>query len=720
MAISYPGNIISATERTTSASSASGLWSLPAHIQKTKAGNWPAVTPAAVAADTYFNLTSLLLHGDGSNNANNTVFVDSSTNALTVTTNGKPYQGTFSPFSQTGWSNYFDGSGDYISTPTPGTNFQFGTGNWTIEAWIFPSGTGTTQTIFQIYGTTIDNLNLQLNGTSKAIFADIRGTNQTLVTATSSVLVTMNAWNHIVLTRDSTTTIKIYVNGSLGATQSIASTTTFTDTQFSGNPTIGAKTNSVGNYFTGYISNLRVVSGSAVYSSTFTPPTSALSAIAGTVYLTCQSNRFVENSTNALSLTSNGDTSVQAFSPLTPSTAYSSSTVGGSVYFSGASTDYLVGTSSASLAFSGDFTFEGWFYLTGTNNQGSSGEQGIIGSGTTSASKWTVRLQGTSTKIMSWWLNGPANNVTGTTAIKQNTWYHFALVRSGSSSNNVKLYLNGVLESQGTNTYSIPQEQLELGRTYSNLSSEYFNGYVSNIRLLNSVVYNENFTPATSPFTAISNTQFLLSSTNAGIIDSTAKNVITTYGSSANVSTTQSKFGGSSISFGGNAGASCLLLPSTQSIIIPASCDFTVECWVYTPTSSLAPAVWHNVSSQKIVAFYLTDSAVNTLYTIAGTLNYPGSNAAVVRGSSNITANTWTHIAFVRSGSTITVYIDGTSAGTGTSSYATNPLQVVGAISTTTTPNFYFFNGYIDDLRITKYARYTGNFAPTTTAFLDR
>ena len=86
--------------------------------------------------DQYFNLNTLLLHGDGTNNANNTVFVDSSTNSLTVTTNNKPYQGTFSPFSQTGWSNYFDGSSSYLSTPSS-ADFNCGTGDFTMEFWVF-------------------------------------------------------------------------------------------------------------------------------------------------------------------------------------------------------------------------------------------------------------------------------------------------------------------------------------------------------------------------------------------------------------------------------------------------------------------------------------------------------------------------------------------------------------------------------------------------------
>ena len=57
----------------------------------------------------------LLIHADGTNNKNNHTFLDSSDNNFTITRNGNATQGTFSPFSQTGWSAYFDGSGDYLS-----------------------------------------------------------------------------------------------------------------------------------------------------------------------------------------------------------------------------------------------------------------------------------------------------------------------------------------------------------------------------------------------------------------------------------------------------------------------------------------------------------------------------------------------------------------------------------------------------------------------------
>lgn len=705
------GGVFGTTNNPT-ASVAAGVWSMKELEKYQRASLWPP-PGSGIVSDTYFNRTTLLLHGDGTNGANNTVFVDSSTNALTVTTNGKPYQGTFSPFSQTGWSYYFDGTGDYISTNSPGTIFQFGTNNWTVEAWIYPTSTGTSQTIYQIYGNTADLIQIQLNGTSLAPFVSFRASNQSIVTITSTTLVSLNSWNHIALVRDSSTSVKLYVNGVLGATQVIASSTTFVDTQFSGNPTIGAKTNTVGNYYTGYVSNLRVINGTAVYTGAFTPPTSPLTAISGTVSLTCQDNRIVDNSTSSFTLTKNGDTAVQPFSPFAPSAAYSNTAVSGSAYFNG-STDYIAAPTNAGFTFgTGDFTIEGWVYpLTASNG-------GVFQQGTSlfpTSTTNSVALQTVSAGQV-WGIYAKNTNTNSTATYNLNTWYHFALVRSGT---NTTLYINGtsVIAVTGDNT-NYTGTYFGVGNIYG---TNYINAYISNLRVLKGTAqYTSNFTPPTSPLTATSNTQLLVNFTNAGIIDSTAKNVLTTGGSGATISTTQSKFGGSSISFSGSAGGYLQLLSSNFNTI-PASTDFTLECWVYTTASNRAPNVWHNVSSQKIIAFFLSSSDFNNISTIMGPFSYPGSNASVVRGTTNIVANTWTHVAFVRSGSTITVYVDGTACGTGTSSYASLPLQLIGAISTgATTPDFYFFPGYIDDLRLTiGVARYTSNFTPSTIAFLDQ
>jgi hypothetical protein len=204
MPINYPGGIVSATERTTSSNSASGVWSLPAHMQKQKAGIWPAIS--SYAPDPYFEYNSLLIHADASNGANNTVMVDSSTNAFTITNTGKPYQGTFSPFSHTGWSNYFDGTGDYL---TAGSSVSL-SGDFTVECWVYGVSYGSNG--FYLYG-----LGNDLNSTAATFFITTAGylrvfTGNANILSGTSATFSLNTWNHVAFVRSSNT-LKAYLNG---------------------------------------------------------------------------------------------------------------------------------------------------------------------------------------------------------------------------------------------------------------------------------------------------------------------------------------------------------------------------------------------------------------------------------------------------------------------------------------------------------------------------
>ena len=89
--------------------------------------------------DPNFNQVSLLLHGDGTNGAQNNTFLDSSTNNFTVTRNGNTTQGTNTPFSQAAgyWSNYFNGSSTYLNAGISSA-YTFGTGDFTVECWVYP------------------------------------------------------------------------------------------------------------------------------------------------------------------------------------------------------------------------------------------------------------------------------------------------------------------------------------------------------------------------------------------------------------------------------------------------------------------------------------------------------------------------------------------------------------------------------------------------------
>ena len=93
---------------------------------------------AAVVKDFYYNYVTLLLHGDGTNGGQNNTFLDSSTNAFSITRNGNVSQGSFSPFSKPdgSWSYYFDGTDScYLSM----NQILNSTVDVTVECWIYPT-----------------------------------------------------------------------------------------------------------------------------------------------------------------------------------------------------------------------------------------------------------------------------------------------------------------------------------------------------------------------------------------------------------------------------------------------------------------------------------------------------------------------------------------------------------------------------------------------------
>lgn len=92
-----------------------------------------------------------------------------------------------------------------------------------------------------------------------------------------------------------------------------------------------------------------------------------------------------------------------------------------------------------------------------------------------------------------------------------------------------------------------------------------------------------------------------------------------------------------------------------------------------------------------------------------------GSN--LINSSILVPQNTWAHVAVTKSADTVQMFINGTLAGTATSTVNLSQSVITVGASTTGTESH---NGYIDDLRITKgVARYTANFTPPTAPFPD-
>lgn len=664
----YKGGFISTTQPVTSLSQAQGIWTIDEQAVAQKAGQWPSVQ----GVDPYFENTTLLLNGDGTNGAQNNTFVDSSTNNFAITRAGTPTQGTFSPFSQTGWSGYF-ASNAYLSALAD-AKFNLTSTAFTVEAFIFV--TGTTSSYAQwIVGkrmqTTPYNFswNLTLAGTTPSVKFSGGSTD-----VTATVTCPTNTWVHVAASYDGTN-ISLYQNG-----LRVFDPTAMTIVEQTVPLTIG-------NYpidnplFQGNISNLRIVKGAAVYSgATYTVPTAPLTAIAGTSLLTLQDNRFKDNSTNNFTLTPSGTPKIQAFSPFNPTIAYSAAVVGGSGYFAGS--DYLTLAAGASLNQSGDFTHEAWIFV---NAYPSTNAPAIYGFENTNFLKISVNTAG---KII---VDKSAVGVqaTSATTLTIGSYYHVAIVRSGTGANNVKLYINGAQEAQCTGTDSVTVSGTGyIARSTGTTGIIALNGYVSNLRVTNTAVYTANFTPPTAPPTAISGTSLLLNFTNAGIVDATAKNDVTTMGD-AQVSTAVKKFGTGSMKFDGTGDR----LFTNGFPDFAVGTVFTVEFWMYPTASSGTICAATNGTSGLQIGYQNSTSFGLAAIGIGWRLT-----TALVPA-----LNTWSFVQIVRSGTgafQTTMYINNVfiAAATVTDAFTTATVCNIG----NTSDILSGFSGYIDDLRVTK------------------
>ena len=184
-----------------------------------------------------------------------------------------------------GGSSDFAGTGanDYIQQSGSVTGYNLGTGDFTLECWIKTSTTGSDGFYRRVYLQDATQPNytghLQLaitpdGGGGKANPWDTGGQ----LDIVGSTTVTDGNWHHIAVCRDSTNT-RLYVDGSDDG-DSQTWTANVTGTQ----PRIGSQNGSGG--FDGLISNVRLVKGSALYTSNFTPPTSKLEEVSGSGYST--------------------------------------------------------------------------------------------------------------------------------------------------------------------------------------------------------------------------------------------------------------------------------------------------------------------------------------------------------------------------------------------------------------------------------------------------
>jgi hypothetical protein len=558
--------------------------------------------------------------------------------------------------------------------------------------WFYPQDTSTGAQFLFMIGTDSNgafqiNYNRQSEGqgTQKITLNAYGGT-----TINSVSQIPLNQWTHIAFVRISNF-VYLYINGQLDNSGSLSFN--FNNTSYG--ISIGRPETYNSSYYKGYLSNIRLVVGTGVYTTNFTPPPNPLTAITNTQILTCQSNYFKDNSTNNYSFTVlAGSPSVQAFSPFAPTAAYLATTNGGSGYFDGSGDDLSFNPSTAINIGTSDFTVEAWVYHTGGS------DKSII----SNSGSFTFTYGATG--VLRFYLASGSNIVDANVSYRTNEWAHVAVVRSSGT---LKMYQNGVEVASSSSYPSIANSSTTtyIGRWHGG-SSNFWPGYISNLRVVvGTAVYTSAFTPPTSPVTAITNTSLLINGTNAGIIDNAAKNNLETVGN-AQISTTQSKFGSASMYFDGTGD---YLFSYNQPVL--GTQNWTLEGWIYPTSVSALVGIYTSATTtggdNGNIRLGLNSAALwFDLYSIGG-----GSGGTV-------SANTWSHVAFVRNGAVITAYLNGTSVASytyTTTTAITGPNTVIGRVQS----GGYYFPGYMDDLRLTVgVARYTSNFTVPSAAFPDK
>jgi Concanavalin A-like lectin/glucanases superfamily len=292
---SAPSIILNASGSTLNDGGVTGFFVKPTRNDTSNVGN-VVMYNTTTGEHTYSNTISISGNITTANIVANTALVGSAGN-VTVPLSG---------------SLYFNGSSSILING--GTGFQFGSGNFTVEAWVYYTSTPSANNIlFEIDNQASSDdycaMKVATAGSGQLYFLASASSSTWINTSTTPTnTIVANQWYHIAAVRNGST-FTLYVNGTSQLTYSSASALAV----YSGNSYLGSGhgLGGLAYYTTGYITGYRVVKGTAVYTSNFTAPTSPLTAISGTQLLMNVANSgtyLTDSSTNAFTVTDTGAT----------------------------------------------------------------------------------------------------------------------------------------------------------------------------------------------------------------------------------------------------------------------------------------------------------------------------------------------------------------------------------------------------------------------------
>ena len=512
-------------------------------------------------------------------------------------------------------------------------------------------------------------------------------------------------WYHISAVK-SGDTITLYLNGATpaaggGYSQSHSGVNNVS--MGSSGKAVDIGSNGTADYFKGYITDLRIVKGTAI-----TPPsggpTERLEAVTNTSLLTCHLPYIADGSSNYHAITVNGNTSTKPFSPYNYD-EYSATDHGGSVYFVGGanfSSQYL--SLSGPTMPSGDFTLSTWAYLKSASdntlidfNGNSGGFRIMYVSNSNGGYHFRFYVGGGSVYLYDQSVDHYPNQ-----------WYYIVVVRDSGT---FKFYVNNKLIAfSSVNPTFSSSNNVRIGQMLSGYDT--LEGYLSDI-IYNPTTAITDFTPPTAPQSS-TGTTLHIKGTDASIIDKSQSSNLKMFGSTTG-STTQVKFGGSKSMYFAGSLDDKVIAYAARDVDIPGNGEYTFEAWCYFNSVS---GVIHMLSSADVtnrIAFELRNSKLAAMV----------GGSVIQSGSQVLSTGQWYHLAISRvTGSpysTTRFFVNGNLDQTATN-YQQSPAidgfneWIIGSPSPNNLGNGYNeVTGYMQDVRFTEgLGRYTANFTPPT------
>ena len=404
-----------------------------------------------------------------------------------------------------GASAYFDGSGDYLTGPTPAT-IGIGTGDFTIECWFYATDATTDKGVWDTHTNASNSDGLTLTRITATTFR-VWQSSQILVSSATAIT---DHWNHLAVVRNSGL-LELFVNGvSQGTVSNSANLNSAQGILIGGGRYSG--TTSPTQFVKGYIQDFRVTT-SAVYTSAFTPPTAPLTAITNTKFLLNPEPAIIDLAQKSHLMHYGGTgpegSTTQVAIAGTKSIMHTDFSTAYGVYIKGYSPEFRLNST---------FTLEFWAYLSmltqdthfyetygGTNNSfdnatGTETRIGIIGSKATHRNNFGSNAIGNYFKQNTDYSNIVYQAANYGITLANAQWHHWAITQDDSG--NCKWYLDGTqiwsytisLPIAITNTSNYRMRSTAWGNNSSPGPA-----YIQDYRLTRGLIrYTSNFTPPTA------------------------------------------------------------------------------------------------------------------------------------------------------------------------------------------------------------------------------